>query len=60
MTLHVRAKVLLHVCSYDFYDTKLSTETSYDKYDSDLLFQGSSCDDVNGRHNGRRDEDRRL
>ena len=26
MTLCVRAKVLLHMWSYDFYDTKLSTE----------------------------------
>ena len=26
MTLHVRPKVLLHVRSYDFYDTTLSTE----------------------------------
>ena len=26
MTLHVRAKVLLHVWSYDFYDTTLPTE----------------------------------
>ena len=26
MTLRLRAKVLLHVCSYDFYDMRLSTE----------------------------------
>ena len=26
ITLHVYAKVLLHVWSYDFYDTTLSTE----------------------------------
>ena len=34
MTLRVPAKVLLHVWSYDFYDTTLSTATvtPYDKY----------------------------
>ena len=34
MTLRLRAKVLLHVWSYDFYDMTLSTDitaTSYDK-----------------------------
>ena len=29
MTLRVDAKVLLHVWSYDFYDTTLSSDTSY-------------------------------
>ena len=40
MTLRIRAKVLLHVWSYDFYD--MITATSYDKMSYCLMYLMSS------------------
>ena len=43
MTLHVRAKVLLHVWSYDFYDTTLTTSGMISKHIMIPLLSGELC-----------------